>query len=56
MVRDETFASLRVTTSGKTRPVCEVEAARASERDVDILEPECFKLLFDGHGADHHAT
>ena len=69
MVRDETlpFAqgdnvwqdaahSLRVTTSGKTRPVCEVEAARASERDVDILEPECFKLSFDGRGADHHAT
>ena len=29
---------------------CEFDAARASERDVDILEAECFKLSFDGHG------
>lgn len=28
-------------------------AARASERDVDIREPECVKLSFDGRGTDH---
>ena len=50
------FASLKVATSGKTRPIYRFKAARASERDVDILEPECFKLSFDGRGADHHAT
>ena len=28
-------------------------AARASERDVDIPEPECVKLSFDGRDTDH---
>ena len=55
-VRQDAAHSLRVATSGKTRPIYRFKAARASERDVDILEPECFKLSFDGRGTDHHAT